>query len=177
MVSQAPRPRGRLRPLFADNNRVEDLLQNVCAKFFENPLGHGRSRRKSWISTPESGFPAVPMMGRKCLTPGHPSIGVGNVRREVGPNSLCICCVFIPDSKLCGGESFLINSGKFKATGRLSGHLLLRFNSALLVRFCSSCSLSLQRDCTGPTPPPPQREESTSRTPTSRIEGVPNIKI
>ena len=43
------------------------------------------------------GFPAAAVMGRNFLTPGHPGVRVGNVRRKFGPKGLCLCCFFLPD--------------------------------------------------------------------------------
>ena len=63
-----------------------------CTKFFENPSGHGRPRQKSWTSAPKTGFSCGPVVGRNFLTPGHPGVRVGNVRRKFGPKSLCLCC-------------------------------------------------------------------------------------
>ena len=45
------------------------------------------------------GFPAAPVMGRNFLTPGHPGVRVGNVRRKFGPKNVCLCCLFFPDKK------------------------------------------------------------------------------
>ena len=42
-------------------------------------------------------FPAVPVVGRNFLTPGHSGVRVRNVRRKSGPKSLCLCCFFLPD--------------------------------------------------------------------------------
>ena len=63
-----------------------------CTKFFENPLGHGRSRQNRGRPHQKWVFPAALVMGRNFLTPGHPSVRVGNVRREkFGPPKLCFC--------------------------------------------------------------------------------------
>ena len=67
-------------------------------KFFNNPSGHGRPRRKSWTSTPKSAFSCGPVVGRNFLTPGHSGIRVKNVRGKSGPKSLCLCCFFFPES-------------------------------------------------------------------------------
>ena len=40
-----------------------------CTKFFENPSGHGRPRRKSWTSAPKSGFSCGPGDGEKLFDP------------------------------------------------------------------------------------------------------------
>ena len=42
-------------------------------------------------------FPAAPVVGRNCLTPGHSGVRVRNVRRKSGPKSLCLCCFFFPE--------------------------------------------------------------------------------
>ena len=39
------------------------------AKFFDNPSGHGRLRRKSWTSAPESAFSCGPGGGEKLFDP------------------------------------------------------------------------------------------------------------
>ena len=67
-----------------------------CTKFFENPLGRGRPRCKSWASAPKSVFPCGPVMGRNFLTPGHPGVRVRNVRRKFGPKNLCFMLFFLP---------------------------------------------------------------------------------
>ena len=75
-----------------------------CTKFFENPSGHGRPRRKSWTSAPKSAFfSAAPVMGRNFLTQGRPGVRVRNVRRKSGPKSLGLCCFFFPD-RCCRGH-------------------------------------------------------------------------
>ena len=66
-----------------------------CTMFFDNPLGHGRPRRKSWTSAPKSAFSCGPGGGEKFLTPGHP-----DVRGKSGAKSLCLCCFFFPDMHL-----------------------------------------------------------------------------
>ena len=68
-----------------------------CTKFFENPSGHGRPRRKSCTSAPKVHFSAAPVMGRNFLTQGRPGVRVRNVRGKSGPKSLCLCCFFFPD--------------------------------------------------------------------------------
>ena len=65
--------------------------QTVSAQsFFENPSGHGRLRRKTWMSGPKGGLSVPLEMGRDFLTPGHPGVRVWNVRRKFGPKSLCL---------------------------------------------------------------------------------------
>ena len=61
-------------------------------KFFDNPSGHGRPRRKSWTSAPKRAFSCGPGDGRNFLFPGHPGVRVRNVRGKSGPKSLCLCC-------------------------------------------------------------------------------------
>ena len=48
----------------------------ICTKFFDNPSGRGRPRRKSWTSAPKSAFSCGPGGGEKLLTPGHPGVRV-----------------------------------------------------------------------------------------------------
>ena len=40
-----------------------------CGKFFDNPSGHGRPRRKSWTSAPKSAFSCGPGGGEKLFDP------------------------------------------------------------------------------------------------------------
>ena len=40
-----------------------------CTKFFDNPSGHGRPRRKSWTSAPKSAFSCGPGGGEKLFDP------------------------------------------------------------------------------------------------------------
>ena len=69
-----------------------------CTKFFENPSGHGRPRRKSWTSAPKTVFFCGPGDGEKLFDPGASKRRVRNVRGKSGPKSLCLCCFFFPDS-------------------------------------------------------------------------------
>ena len=68
-----------------------------CTKFFGNSSGHGRPCRKSWTSAPKIGFSCGPGDGENFLTPAHPGVRVGNVRRKFGPKSLCLCCIFFSE--------------------------------------------------------------------------------
>ena len=74
-----------------------------CIKLLDNPSGHGRPRRKSWMSAPNSAFSCGPggvVVGRNFLTPGHPGVRVRNVRGKSGPKSLCLClCCFFSNCK------------------------------------------------------------------------------
>ena len=73
-------------------NRVQRINANIfCTKFFDNPSGHGRPRRKSWTSAPKTAFSCGPGGREKLLTPGHPGVRVRNVRGKSGEKSLCLC--------------------------------------------------------------------------------------
>ena len=83
-----------------------------CTKFFDNPSGHGRPRRKSWTSAPKSAFSRGPDGGeRNFLTLGHPGVRVRNVRGKSGPKSLCLCCFFFPDHWVGGHQNPLHSDG------------------------------------------------------------------
>ena len=43
--------------------------QTFCTKFFNDPSGHGRPRRKSWTSAPKSAFSCGPGGGEKLFDP------------------------------------------------------------------------------------------------------------
>ena len=97
-------------------HRGQKLNANFfCTKFFGNPSGHGRPRRKSWTSAPKSGFSCGPGDGKNFLTPGHPGVRVGNVRRKFGPKSLCLCCFFFPEKRSPG-----VGSPKYAADDLVS---------------------------------------------------------
>ena len=68
-----------------------------CTKFFDNPLAHGRLRRKSWTSVPKSAFSCGPGGGEKLFDAWASGVRVRNVRRQSGPKSLCLCCFFFPE--------------------------------------------------------------------------------
>ena len=53
-------------------------------------------------------FSAAPVMGRNLLTQGHPDVRVRNVLGKFGPKSLCLCCFFVPDQRLCCSLSFCL---------------------------------------------------------------------
>ena len=73
--------------------RAQNINANfLCTKFFDNPSGHGRPRRKSWTSAPKSASACGPGGGEKLLTAGHSGVRVRNVRRKSGPKKLCLCC-------------------------------------------------------------------------------------
>ena len=56
-------------------SRGQKINANLfCIKFFNNPSGHGRPRRKSWTSAPKSAFSCGPGGGEKLSDPwafGH----------------------------------------------------------------------------------------------------------
>ena len=63
-----------------------------CTKFFNNPSGHGRPRRKPWTPAPKSAFSCGPGGREKPFDPWARK--VKNVRGKSGPKSLCLCCFF-----------------------------------------------------------------------------------
>ena len=78
----------------AHTNRVRGQKINTnsfCTKFFGNPSGHGRPRRKSWTTAPKSAFSCGPAGGEKLFD------RVRNVRGKSGPKSLCLRCFFFPE--------------------------------------------------------------------------------
>ena len=48
---------------------VKNQRKLFCTKFFDNPSGHGRPRRKSWTSAPKSAFSCGPGGGEKLFDP------------------------------------------------------------------------------------------------------------
>ena len=64
-------------------------------KFFDDPSGHGRQRRKSWT------FSCGPGDGEKLFDPWASGRKGQERAREIRTNKiLCICCFFFPDKIL-----------------------------------------------------------------------------
>ena len=69
-------PRGDLREFKGIPGHIKGIYRGqkinanfLCSKFFDNPSGHGRPRRKLWTSTPKSAFSCGPGGGEKLFDP------------------------------------------------------------------------------------------------------------
>ena len=70
-----------------------------CTKFFENPSGHGRPRRKSWTSAQKSAFFCGPGDGEKLSDPG--ASGRGSGMSAGNPDQkVYVYAVFLPRNNL-----------------------------------------------------------------------------
>ena len=69
----------------------------VCTKFFDNPSGHGRGRRKSWTSAPKSAFSCGPGGGEKLFDPGASRRKGQESPREIRTKKFMFMLFFFPD--------------------------------------------------------------------------------
>ena len=94
LVSQMPRPRGRGRTLLA-----EEISTNCfCAKFFENPSGHGHPHQRSWKFAIKNLFSCGPGDGEKLCDPqasGCEGLGL-DVHGNIQPNTFEFVLLFLP---------------------------------------------------------------------------------
>ena len=65
-----------------------------CTKFFNNPSGHGRPRRKSWTSAPKSAFSCVPGGGEKLFDPWASGRKGQECPREIRTKKLFMSMLF-----------------------------------------------------------------------------------
>ena len=69
-----------------------------CTKFFGNPSGHGRPRRRSWTSAPKSAFFCGPGDGEKLFDPGASGRKGQECLREIRTEKFYVYAVFfLPD--------------------------------------------------------------------------------
>ena len=67
-----------------------------CTKFFENPSGHGRPRRKSWTSAPKSAFSCGPGDGEKLFDPGASGRKGQECPRKIRTEKFMFILFFLP---------------------------------------------------------------------------------
>ena len=65
-------------------------------KFFDNPSGHGRPRRKSWTSAPKSAFSCGPGGGEKLFDPGASGRKGQECPREIRTKKFMFMLFFLP---------------------------------------------------------------------------------
>ena len=70
-----------------------------CTKFFDNPSGHGRPRRKSWTSAPKSAFSCGPGGGEKLFDPGASGRKGQECPQEIRTKKFMFMLFFLPCSK------------------------------------------------------------------------------
>ena len=78
-----------------------------CIKFFDNPSGHGRPRRKSWTSAPKSAFSCGPDGGEKLFDLGASGHKGQERPREIRTKKSVFMLLFLPSltfSGICGSE-------------------------------------------------------------------------
>ena len=68
-----------------------------CTKFFDNPSGHGRPRRKSWTSAPKSAFSCGPAGGEKLFDPGASGRKGQECPREIRTKKFMFMLFFFPE--------------------------------------------------------------------------------
>ena len=69
---------------------------NVCTNFFHNPSGHGRLRRKSWMSAPKSAFSCGPSGGEKLFVPWASGRKGQECPREIRTKKFMFVLFFLP---------------------------------------------------------------------------------
>ena len=74
-----------------------------CTKFFDNPSGHGRPRRKSWTSAPKSAFACGPGGGEKLFDPWASGCKGQECLREIRTKKFMFMLFFFPDC-FCQGK-------------------------------------------------------------------------
>ena len=67
-----------------------------CTKFFDNPSGHGRPRRKSWTSAPKSAFSCGPGGGEKHFDPWASGRKGQECPREIRTKKFMFMLFFVP---------------------------------------------------------------------------------
>ena len=67
-----------------------------CTKFFDNPSGHGRPRRKSWTSAPKSAFSCGPGGGEKLFDPWASGRKGQECPREIRTKKFMFMLFFLP---------------------------------------------------------------------------------
>ena len=68
-----------------------------CTNFLDNPSGHGRPHRKSWMSAPESAFSCGPGSGQKLFDPWGASGRKGQeCPREIRTKKFMFMLLFLP---------------------------------------------------------------------------------
>ena len=67
-----------------------------CTKFFNNPSGHGRPRRKSWTSAPKSAFSCGPGGGEKLFDPWAFGRKGQECPREIRAKKFMFMLFFLP---------------------------------------------------------------------------------
>ena len=79
----------------ASNSRGKKSTQTLfCTKLFENPSRHGRPRRKSWTSTPESAFFCGSSDGETLFDPGSSGRKGQECLREIRTKKVYAYAVF-----------------------------------------------------------------------------------
>ena len=68
-----------------------------CTKFFENPSGHGRPRRKSWASAPKDEFFCGPGDGEKLFDPRASGRKGQECPREIQTKKFMFMLFFFPE--------------------------------------------------------------------------------
>ena len=65
-------------------------------KFFDNPSGHGRPRRKSWTSAPKSAFSCGPSGGEKLFDPWASGRKGQECPQEIRTKKFMVMLFFLP---------------------------------------------------------------------------------
>ena len=86
--------RGIFLNMICSMDRGQKINANFfCTKFFDNPSGHGRPRRKSWTSAPKNAFSCGPGGGEKLFDPWASGRKGQECPREIRTKKfICLCC-------------------------------------------------------------------------------------
>ena len=85
-------------PNFSQFHRGQKINANFfCTKFFENPSGHGRPRRKSWTSATKSAFSCGPGDGEKLFDPWAFERKGQECPQEIRSKKFMFMLIFFPD--------------------------------------------------------------------------------
>ena len=111
-----------------------------CTKFFENPSGHGRPRRKSWTSAPKSAFSCGPGGGEKLVDPGASGRKGQECPREIRTKKFMFMLFFSPEFQLLSNATTWNPSGWTAIDRGFSYDETLMLSSEKKAPESSSCS-------------------------------------
>ena len=119
-------------------NRGRKINANFFGtKFFDNPSGHGRPRRKSWTSAPKSAFSCGPSGGEKLFDPWASGRKGQECPREIRTKKFMFMLFFLPRPKPLGAGASSLFGEKPGSPENVSCTGATRFGPSLIHGLCA----------------------------------------